>query len=242
MRAHFGRYPTAANSSRVGQAASVVVVLERKLLRYCLPLMLGFLLSACAEPLGPEQVADRFWRAVVAQQPMKIARHVTARDRARLDQSSEILPVAAYEFGRIVIDGTTAMVSTRVTLAGDTPVTLAIDTRLVQEESIWLVDYQTTMENLSAQGELARVIAQIGAIGETVQRGVDQSVEEMRKALPAVERELARIEEAIRQRVPELRSRLEAFANQLEEALKKPPPDSPPRDPVEQPPEGTIAL
>ncbi|MEX2481821.1 MAG: hypothetical protein WD928_13265 [Gammaproteobacteria bacterium] len=217
-------------------------VFAPRLLQYALPLMLGIFLAACAAPLTPEQVTDRFWRAVVAQQPMKIARYVTARDRARLDRDSEILPVENYELGRIVIDGSTANVTTRVTLAGDTPVTIAVDTRLVQEESAWLVDYQTTVENLSAQGELARVIAQIGAIGETVQRGIDQSAEDMKKALPAIERELARIEEAIRQRVPELRSRLEAFAKQLEEALKRPPTDDAPPESVEPPPEGTIAL
>ena len=202
-------------------------------------------LGACSEPLPPQDVADRFWRAVVAQQPATIARYVVARDRALLDQDSSILPISAYELGRIVIDDARASVSTQVTLDGDTPVTLGIETRLIEEEAGWRVDYQETVAALSAQGDLARVIEKIGAIGETVRRGVEQSADEMKRALPTIERELSRLEAEISQRVPELRSRLEAFAKSIEDALRRAPPamEQPAPSPEPMPdPNATIAL
>jgi hypothetical protein len=210
-------------------------------------LLLAFcvVLGACTEPLPPQDIADRFWRAVVAQQPATIARYVVARDRAQIDQDSSILPISAYELGRIVIEGTRASVATQVTLDGDTPLTLGIETRLVKEEAGWRVDYQETVAALSAQGDLARVIEKLGAIGETVRRGVEQSAEEMKRALPTIERELSRLEAEISQRVPELRDRLDAFAKSLEEALKRPPPaaDGPAPTPESTPePNATIAL
>lgn len=209
------------------------------LFRWLVP-CLAALLGACTPPLTPTQVADRFWRAVVAEHPAKLERYVLARDRALLNGEPALLPVANFTLGRVLIDGEQASVATTITLAGDTPVTLELDTALVREQETWRVDYRRTAEALSARSDLARVIGQIGALGETLRQGVEQSVDDMRKALPVIERELSRIEDELRQQVPALRERFESFARELEEALKTPPPE---REPAPQPPaEGTIAL
>lgn len=220
-------------------------VVWRQILGLLLFSTIGAVLGGCSEALPPQDVANRFWRAVVAQQPATIARYVVARDRALLDQDSSVLPISAYELGRIVIEEGRASISTQVTLDGDTPLTLEVETRLIAEEAGWRVDYQETVAAISTQGELARVIEKIGAIGETVRRGVEQSADEMKRALPTIERELSRLEAEISQRVPELRSKLEAFAKSLEDALERgwPETDRPPPTPESIPePNATIAL
>lgn len=201
------------------------------------------LLQACAEPLGPQEVADRFWRAVVTQHPGKIKRYVLARQRAALDGEPELLAIAEYGLGRAIIDGDRASIETRVVLAGDTPVPVTIDTRLEREDETWRVDYESTVDEISRQGDLARVIEQIGVIGNALKDGVEQSVDEMSRALPALEQELSRLESEIRQRMPELREKVEDFARRLEDALRSPPPDRP-REPPAAPPaaDDTIAL
>ena len=210
-----------------------------RLLRWLLP-CLATLLGACTSPLTPTQVTDRFWRAVVSEHPAKLERYVLARDRALLNGEQALLPVASYALGRVLIDGEQASVATTITLAGDTPVTLELDTALVREQEAWRVDYRRTAEALSARSDLARVIGQIGALGDTLRQGVEQSVDDMRKALPVIERELSRIEDKLRQQVPALRERFEDFARELEEALKTPPSE---REPAPEPStEGTIAL
>ena len=194
-------------------------------------------ISGCARPLPPQDVADRFWRAVMTQHPAKIRRYVRAQDQETLKDDPEIMPVESFELTRVVIDGDAASIETRITLGADNPVELRIKTLLVRENERWRVDYSGTVQNISLQSNLAQVIEQIEAFGGALKDGIDKSVEEMKKVLPDIERELLRIEEEIKQRVPELRERLEEFTRQLEDALKAPP-DAPPE--AEQP--DTIAI
>jgi hypothetical protein len=180
-------------------------------------------ISGCARPLPPQDVADRFWRAVMTQHPAKIRRYVRAQDQQTLKDDPEIMPVESFELSRVVIDGDAATIETRITLGADKPVALKIDTLLVRENERWRVDYSGTIQNISLESNLAQVIEQIEAFGDTVKKGIDKSVTEMKKVLPDIERELSRIEREIKQRVPELRERLEEFSRQLEESLKASP-------------------
>lgn len=215
-------------------------------LRLAVTLLLGLALAftaGCTAPLTPQDVADRFWRAVITGHPAKIRRYVLTHQRAQLEGDAEILAVGDYELGRVVIDGPRADIETTVTLAGDTPVPVTVSTRLAQEDGTWRVDYEATVAGISAQSELARVIGQIGELGNTLRDGLEQSVEEMSKALPAIERELSQLEARIRQRMPELRAKIEQFARQLERSLEQPPAAPAPEAPPGAPPEGeTIAL
>ncbi len=201
---------------------------------------LAGLLGACAEQLTPQDVADRFWRAVVTRHPGKIQRYVVQADRKLLDGEAELLPIAHYKLGRVVIDGEAASIETRVTLDGDTPVPLQIETRLVRENDRWRVNYQATVDEISANSKLAQVIGQISALGETLKDGLEQSVDDMNRALPAIEAEISRIESQIKQHMPELRRKLELFSEQIKDALKAPPRD--PQPPAAVDPEDTIAL
>ncbi len=194
-------------------------------------------IPGCARPLPPQDVADRFWRAVMTQHPAKIRRYVRAQDQETLKNDPEIMPVESFELRRVVIDGDAASIETRITLGADKPVALTIKTLLVRENEQWHVDYSGTVQNISLQSNLAQVIEQIEAFGGALKDGIDKSVEEMKKVLPDIERELLRIEEEIKQRVPELRERLEEFTRRLEDSLKAPP-DAPPE--AEQP--DTIAI
>jgi len=129
-------------------------------------------------------------------------------------------------------------------LDGDTPVPLTIETRMVLEDEQWRVDYQATVNEISTRSELAAVIGKIGAIGDTLKQGIEQSVEEMTRALPSIEQELSKLESQIKQAMPELREKLEQFSRHMEEALKVPPSDQADDNATAQPPseDGTIAL
>lgn len=185
-------------------------------------------IPGCARPLPPQDVADRFWHAVMTQHPAKIRRYVRAQDQDTLTDDPAIMPVESFELGRVVIDGDATSIETRITLGADKPVALRIKTLLVRENERWRVDYSGTIQNISLQSNLAQIIDQIEAFGGALKNGIDKSVEEMKEVLPDIERELLRIEEEIKQRVPELRERLKEFTRQLEDSLK-PPPEVPPQ-------------
>lgn len=197
------------------------------------------LTGACAQSLTPQQVADRFWRAVVTEHPSKMRRYVMASQRDQIDGTSEILPVASFSLGTAVIETDTARIETQLVLDGDTPVPVAVDTRLVLESGRWKVNYDATAQAISINGNLAEVIGQIAEIGDALKDGIDRSVDEMNRALPAIENKLKEFESRLRQEMPELRQRLEEFSRRLQESLEQAPADAPP---VQQPPDKTIAL
>ncbi|MGE0482733.1 MAG: hypothetical protein AB7Q81_01190 [Gammaproteobacteria bacterium] len=192
------------------------------------------MLGGCVKPLAPQDVADRFWRAIVAKQPAKTRRYVLERDRDQVRQGDEVLPISRYALGRIVIDGESASVATEITLDGDQPVTLTIDTVMAREDGQWRIDYQATVAEISSRGELARIIQQIGNLGETLKQGVQQSMDDMKRALPAIENQLRQLEGEIRQRVPELREKLDTFSRSLEDAIRQAPPVTPPAPPADR--------
>ena len=178
------------------------------------------LVGGCGQPLSPQDVSDRFWRAVMTREPAKIRRYVQAADRDALSSDTDILPVSAYELGRTVIDAENAEIDTRVTLSGDQPLTVDIKTVLIEETGQWKIDYQATIANISMRSELAQVIDQIEDFGEMLKDGIDKSIDDFKDVLPDIERELSRIESEIKQQVPALRKRLEEFSKRLEESLR----------------------
>lgn len=203
-------------------------------------LVLASLLLGCAEPLQPADVTDRFWRAVITRHPAKIKRYVLPAAHDQLEDAKSLLPVSTFELGQILIDGDEARVVTTLSLDGDTPVPVTINTHLQRINNQWLVDYDATVSAITEQSELARMMQQIGKIGETLQQGIEQSVDQMKQTLPAITDELSRLESKIEQSLPELQEKLEAFSRQIEESIKQIP-EQLPSEP-EPEPDQTIAL
>lgn len=200
------------------------------------------LLGACAQDLPPQDVTERFWRAVVTGHPDKLQRYVRDSDRAAATDGAGLLGVSAVEFGRTVIDGERASVETRVTLSGTQPLTLPLETTLVREGDTWRIDYPSTVAPISRDGEIATVIEHIEQLGDQLKQGIDRSVGELSAAIPQVEQELSRIERAFKQRVPALREQVEAFARRLEEAMKQAPAMPKPAPPPADAPGSTQAI
>jgi hypothetical protein len=186
-------------------------------------------LGGCTIDLSPEAVADRFWRGVITNHPEKVRRYVRAIDQSSVSGGFDIGDIAEKQFGRMLVNGDKATVETRLTLAGDSPLNISIDTRLVRENGQWRVDYQRTMDELSQQAEVARIVDQIHQIGEKLKLAIDHSVGELTEVVPKLERELSRLESDMKEGLPKLRQRIEEFSKQMEEALKQAPrqPDPP---------------
>lgn len=191
-------------------------------------LLLVLSLAACGKPSTPVEVATQFWTAIQAGDPGAVKRHVTAAEAASLESVEQILPITDAELGRIVIDGRAATIDTKITVSGDKPLEFPLKTYLVVEDEDWKVDYSRTIEAVGNAGKLASVINKVHEFGDTLQQGIERSVQELEHTLPQIEQELSRIEEQIKQHVPELRKRLEQFTQELEEAMKRPPAPSPP--------------
>jgi hypothetical protein len=199
-----------------------------------LPLLLA---TACSEALPPQDVADRFWRAVVTRHPDKVKRWVRAADQGAVTDAASLPRVNRFELGRVVIEGGQASVATRVVLDAAQAQEMPLTTSLVQEDGAWRVDYQAVLAAVSGNDEMAEALRQLERLGDTLKDGIDRSVEGLEQALPKIEEELARFEAEFKERLPELRERIEEFRRRFEESLEPapaPPQLSPPAgEPVE---------
>lgn len=184
--------------------------------------------AACGKPSTPVEVASEFWQALEAGDAGMVKRRITAAEAASFQSIDQVLPIAGAELGRIVIDGRAATIDTSITVSGDKPLEFPLKTYLVLEDEEWKVDYARTIEAVHNAGKLAAVIDKVHEFGDTLQQGIERSVQELEHTLPQIEQELSRIEDQIKQHVPELRKRLEQFTQELEEAMKRPPAPSPP--------------
>lgn len=178
--------------------------------------------AGCIEQRSPLEVSEIYWRAAREGDMGTLRRHLTAESLRQLPGSREILPISGVEFGQTIIDGERAWVETTVTVKAERPLPLHVHTVLFQERGQWCVDHRATMDKLSRDGELAGVIASIERLSERFGEKMDDTLDELERALPEVQRELNRLEDHIRTQIPELQRRLEEFRRKLEEVLKDP--------------------
>jgi len=177
-------------------------------------------MTGCGEGLYPIDVAEGFWRAVKDKDIKAIEKYST-EDSLTSDKLSEnILPLDEIVLGKTVIDGDGAWVDTTVTISGDKPYTLPIKTVLIRENKQWKVDYQATMKWVSKGSSVYSVISGIRNMGEELAEELNQSMEDIQKAIPEIKEELGEIEESLLEHVPELKKQIKEFVEDLEEAIK----------------------
>jgi hypothetical protein len=167
-------------------------------------LSLLFLLSGCQPVLTAEQVTTAFWEAM-AEGNLDSARKYATRDTQHLVTKQQNLEDATLKTGAVLIDGSNATVSTIMTLKKpENNKVLSFDTVLLKENDIWKVDYQRTLNNLSNQ-PLGDIFKSLRAIGETINKELEQQVPLFEKQIKSFSEELIR--------------QLDEFRRQLEKSV-----------------------
>ncbi len=177
-------------------------------------------ITGCDEGLYPIDVSEGFWRAVKDKDINAIEKYSTEDSLTGDELSENILPLDEIILGKTVIDGDGALVDTTVTISGDKPYTLPIKTVLIRENKQWKVDYQATMKWVSKGSSVYSVISGIKNMTEELAEELNQSMEDIQKAIPEIKKEVERIEESLLEYVPELKKQVEEFVEDLEEAIK----------------------
>lgn len=188
-----------------------------------LALLIVSFLSACSPPADPRQVATEFWQAQLHGDADRTRHLVRESDAAKLDSGLTVLPIRAFELGRLRLDGDRAELDTRVTLAGDDALHVDVVTLLIREQDAWRVNYPDTVRDITTDSRLGKLITRVQELATRLGAGVNQSLEELKRALPKLESELSTIEKDIRGQVPELRRRLDELLRDLPQARPTPP-------------------
>lgn len=177
-------------------------------------------MTGCAEGLYPIDVSEGFWRAVKDKDIKAIEKYSTEDSLTGDELSENILPLDEIVLGKTVIDGDGAWVDTTVTISGDKPYTLPIKTVLIRDKRQWKVDYQATMKWVSKGSSVYNVISGIRNMSEALAEELNQSMEDIQKAIPEIKEEVEEIEESLLEHVPELKKQIKEFVDDLEEAIK----------------------
>ena len=196
-------------------------------------------ITSCNEGLYPIDVAEGFWRAVKDKDTKAIQKYSTNNSLKEDEPGENILPLDEITLGKTVIDGETAWVDTMVTISGDKPFTIPLRTELIRENKRWKVDYDATIKLVSQGGAVSNVINSIRNMSKDLAEELNQSMEEMQKAIPEVTEELnqsmeeiqktipevveevEKIEESLLEHVPELKKQIEEFIRDLKDAIEE---------------------
>ncbi len=167
-------------------------------------LSLLFLLSGCQTVLTPEQVTTVFWEAM-AEGNLDSARKYATQETQHLVTKQQNLEGATLETGAILIDGSNATVSTIMTLnKPESNKVLSFDTVLLKENDQWKIDYQRTLNNL-LNLPFGDVFKSLRAIGETLNKELEQQIPLFEKQIKSFSEELIR--------------QLDEFRRQLEKSV-----------------------
>jgi len=167
-------------------------------------LSLLFLLSGCQTLSTPEQVTLAFWQAMT-EGDIDAAKKYATQETQHLVMQQQHLAAAALQTGVILIDGPNATVATTMTLnASENNKVLSFDTVLLKENDLWKVDYQRTLNNL-LNLPFGDVFKSLNAIGETLNKELQQQIPLFEKQMKSFSEELIR--------------QLEEFRRQLEKSV-----------------------
>lgn len=166
-------------------------------------LILLLLLGGCQAVLSPEQVTTAFWEAM-AEGNLEAARKYATQETQHLVIKQQNLEDATVKTGAILIDGPNATVATVMTLKKpESNKNLSFDTVLLKENDLWKVDYQRTLNNLSNL-PFGEIFKSLRAIGETINKELEQQIPLFEKQIKSFSDELIR--------------QLDEFRRQLEKA------------------------
>ncbi len=166
-------------------------------------LSLLFLLGGCQAVLTPEQVTAAFWQAM-AEGNLDSARKYATQETQHLVTKQQNLEDATVKTGAVLINGANATVATVMALKKtDGANVWSFDTVLLKEHDLWKVDYQRTLNNLSNL-PFGDIVRSLQAIGETINKGLEQQIPLFEKQIKSFSEELIR--------------QLDEFRRQLEKA------------------------
>lgn len=167
-------------------------------------LSLLFLLGGCQVVLSPEQVTTAFWEAMAAGN-LDSARKYATEETQHLVTKQQNLENALVKTGVILIDDSKATVATVMTLKNpENNKDLSFDTVLLKENDRWKVDYQRTLNNLSNL-PFGDVFKSLRAIGETINKELEQQI-------PLFEQQIKSFSEELIRQLDEFRRQLEKAA------------------------------
>jgi ElaB/YqjD/DUF883 family membrane-anchored ribosome-binding protein len=192
------------------------------------------LLTGCAEPKMPQDVAEVFWQSVIAGDAGEVVEHSTLADKTEFDGYSQNWEGVTFELGRVIIDNRRARVVTRFTglnAAGEKSDKRSVETatHLLEVNDEWLVDYQGTGEALAKRPVFEELIEELENFGDKVKEGLSSKSESAGRKIEEMAKEFEQLSDLAGERLSELSDKygkelkqsIEELSRSIEDALKE---------------------
>ncbi|AZT85172.1 hypothetical protein EHN06_17315 [Marinobacter sp. NP-4(2019)] len=202
----------------------------RSVLRMFVWVSLAILVSACAKPNTPQEVAAAFWQAMAENDASDVVELSTLDSDDRFDNYERDWADVVPSFGRVVIDGTEASIVTRLPAeSADSNERREVMTYLVEQQGQWLVDYQRTGEAIMNPSPFSSLMGQLSEISDRIAENFSSSSSDMERRLNDMARELEaysndvarRADEAINDYGQVLRDYMEELEESINRALEE---------------------
>ncbi|TBW58429.1 hypothetical protein EZI54_03320 [Marinobacter halodurans] len=186
---------------------------------FSLVLLGTLMLSACGGPETPQDVSTAFWQSVIDGDADAVADLSTLDDVSRFDGfGQQDWKGVTATIGRIVIEGPTARITTRLDGLkdhGDKP--LETTTYLVKEDGDWQVDYAHTKEAFTNRPLFDQMMRKLEDFGEQMRSSFSDSSDQ---AARDIERMSAQLQDRMAAANEDFSRQMDAFAEKLDQALE----------------------
>lgn len=186
------------------------------------------MLSACMGPKTPQEVTQRFWEAVIADNGADAVKYSTLNKPEEYDAFGLKWNGFHPSLGKVVIEGEQANVSVKLSSPADSRESdRKVTTYLLRQDDAWKVDYQRTGELLRG-GVLGKLFGDLNKLGNDLSKQLKSSAKEIGTELERMGKELEAMSDTVSEEASaevekyaeELRREIDALAESIRRALE----------------------
>lgn len=181
-------------------------------------LILAALLTACQSPEMPQQVAAKFWQAVIDDEVDRVVDYSTLADAGGYDRFSMDWQGFKPVWGKTIIENNNASVeATFDASSGDQSEQRKLTTYLVLQSKLWKVDYHKTREGLKPK-KSEGLLGKLNELGRELSERLGDSTDELNTELDKLGDKLQELSDQVGK---DAEAGIEKFADDLTESLRE---------------------
>ncbi len=191
------------------------------------PLYLFFLivsivvLTSCQQKsMMPDEVARDYWNAVKSGDSSQLKSLTTNGRESQEDQMIKAIQLNNFKIKRTIIEESNAIVEVDLDLAESDSIPVPVNTVLIKQNQVWLVDHKTTIASLRSKSDIGDAIAALHRFGKMFSRDLDHSLNELERKAPVIRNDIKHLMEKMSKRLPTLKKEFQKLLEDIDNAVK----------------------
>jgi len=195
-------------------------------------------LMSCQSSNTPLQVSEHFWLGMQTKNVALVKKYSLVNSIEESEDLARFEKIAGATFGKIIIDGNTAEIETKVMMSSNEKNNeISLNTYLENNNEVWKVNYRKTALQLIVNQNMAEAFDDIDKITAEITEQLEESVEKIKekvlpeiqsraeeikeKVLPEIESKIEQTEKEVLKKLPELKTLFDEFLKELQKSLEE---------------------